>query len=238
VFEAARKAGVPRLVLTSSIATVGPPSSPGSLSTEADLPSPRALGSVYYATKWAIETEAKQACSRGLDVVILCPTGVVGELDVRVGTGFFLVGLATGQLRYYVDGRTNIVDADHLGLAQVLAAERGESGERYIVAGPNLTIAELLDQAADELGVPFQARRLPLRMAGWLSSLDEWRCSRRTPQTRPFMSREFVDMARYGTWVDGSRAATTLGLPEAPPLRVTLRKAIDWYKRYRYIPPS
>jgi dihydroflavonol-4-reductase len=236
VFDATRRAGAARCVLTSSITTVGPPAPPRTLTTEADPPLPRALRSVYYATKWAIEAEAQQAAQQGLDLVTICPTGIVGELDVRVGTGFLLVGLATRRMRWYVDGRINVVGADRVGQAHLLAAERGQSGHKYIVAGHNLTLYDLCREAADELGVPFDARRLPLRMAGWLSSLDEWRCARRVPQGRPFISREFVDMARFGCWVDGSAAVHALGLPEPPPLRATLRKAIDWYTRYRYIP--
>jgi dihydroflavonol-4-reductase len=234
-FRAAVRAKVERVVLTSSVSTVGAPSPPRTLSTEDDPMDRRAVGSVYYASKWAIEKEAEDAASRGLSVVTLCPTGILGELDVKAGTGFLLVGLGQRRLRYYVDGRTNVVDADFVARAHVAAAESRASGKRYIVAGHNLTIRDLLAQAAEEMSVPFEARRLPAWLAAPLSTLDEQRCARQLPRGRPILTREFVDMARFGHWVDGGAAVRDLGLPQPPPLRDTLRKAIAWYVRYRYI---
>ena len=235
--RAAMRAGVGRYVLTSSVATVGPPQSPRTLARAEDPIDPRALASVYYATKWTIEREVRDAEERGLDVVILCPTGVMGELDVKAGTGFLLVGVASRRLRFYVEGRTNIVDADTVAEAHLRAAERGKRGVRYLVAGHNVTIGGLLRRASDELGVPFHARRVPLFAARLWSSWDERRCARQVPPGRPMLSREFVDMARFGQWVDGSASAEALGLGPVPPLSDTLRKAIAWYVRHRYITP-
>jgi dihydroflavonol-4-reductase len=235
LFRTALRAKVDRVVLTSSVSTVGRPSPPRTLSTEDDPMDPRALASVYYASKWAIERQADDARARGLSIVTLCPTGIFGELDVKAGTGFLLVGLGQRRLRFYVDGRTNVVDADIVARAHVAAAESRAIGKRYIVAGHNTTIRELLTQAAEELSVPFEARCLPAWLAAPLSTLDERRCARKMPRARPLLTREFVDMARFGRWVDGSAAVRDLGLPESPPLRDTLRKAIAWYVRYRYI---
>jgi dihydroflavonol-4-reductase len=232
--RAAARAGVGRYVLTSSVATVGPPEPPRTLARAEDPMDPRALASVYYATKSTIEREARGAEQKGLDVVILCPTGVMGELDVKAGTGALLVGLATGRLKYYVEGFTNIVDADVVAEAHLRAAERGRRGARYLVAGHNVTIGGLLREAAHELGVALRARRLPLIVARWLSSLDERRCARQTPPGRPMLAREFIDMARFGHFVDGSASRKELGLGPEPPLSDTLQKAIGWYARHRY----
>jgi dihydroflavonol-4-reductase len=234
-FRAALHAGVERVVLTSSVATIGPPASPRSLSTEEDPMDPRARTSAYYASKWAIEQAAVRAGSEGLDIVTLCPTGVVGELDVKAGTGFLLVGIGSGKLRFYVDGHTNIVDADTVASAHLAAAGSGRTGARYIVGGHNVTFADLLALAAEELSVPLSARRLPAWVAAPLSTFDEWRSARRVPRGRPVLPREFVDMARFGRWVDTSAATRDLALPPPPPLRDTLRKAIAWYVRHGYI---
>lgn len=233
--SAAKRAGVERFVLTSSVATVGPPAPPRSLSCEEDLPSEKALRSVYFATKCAIEEEAAKAAQDGLDVVTLCPTGVVGELDVKAGTGFFLLGLASGKLRFFVDGRTNLVDAATVGLAHLRAAERGRSNGKYIIGGHNVTIGQLFEEAGSLLSISTLPRRLPLFLAEPLSSFDEWRCARRDPPGRPFIPREFIDMARHGRWVDTSRATQDLGLGVPPTLKEMLRVAIAWYAKFRYI---
>jgi dihydroflavonol-4-reductase len=236
--DAARAAGVQRYVLTSSVATVGPAAPGRALSDERDPMSREAAASVYFAVKQAIEQEALDAVRTGLDVVVTCPTGIVGELDVKAGTGFVIVALGNGLLPVYVQGRVNILDADQMAVGHVLAAERGRTGERYILAGHNTTIEDLLRTVCDELGVRFASWRLPLGVAEVLSTLSEMRCATLGGHRRPFIPREFVDMARHGVWVDASKAARELGMPMPVPLADTVRKACRWYERYRYIRPQ
>ncbi len=236
--EAALRAGVARYVLTSSVATCGPPAAGRALSNEEDSPDPRASRGVYHGVKVAIEAEVLEAVGRGLDAVVLCPTGVMGELDVKAGTGFVIVAMAHGRLRFYVDGRTNIVDADQMADAHVVAAERGRTGQRYLVAGENTTVRELLEIIATELGVSMDAQRLPAWLAGPLATMDERRCAAEPGRARSFLAREFVDIVRFGLWVDRGKAERELGIPDPVPLFETIRKARSWYERHRYLKPS
>ncbi len=232
--DAALRAGVQRFVLTSSVATVGPSRWPRDLSNESDPVAPRAACCVYHAVKIAIEYEVVASAARGLDVVVVCPTGILGALDVKAGTGFVVVALGNGLLPVYVDGRTNIVDADDMARAQVLAAERGRTGERYILAGHNTTVREVLELIADELDVALAAWRIPLAIAGALSTFDEMRCACAGRGSRPFLSREFVDIVRFGLWVDPAKAMRELELPPSTPLPQTVRKACTWFERHHY----
>ncbi len=234
--RAAMRAGVQRYVLTSSVATVGPPDFGRSHSVETDLVDPRAAECVYHAVKIAIEQEAQAACEQGLDVVTLCPSGIFGELDVKAGTGFLIVALGNGALPFYVEGKINVVDADYLARAHILAAERGRTGERYIVGSHNLFVGELLQRIAQSFEVPLRSRRLPIPIAGVLSTLSELRVRSENKGKRPFLAREFVDMARFGQWVDSSKARLELGLEEPEELQATLTKACDWYLRHNYVP--
>jgi dihydroflavonol-4-reductase len=236
--RAALRAGVARYVLSSSVATCGPPVPGRELSSEEDLPDPRASRCVYHGVKLAIEAEVIDGLERGLDAVVLCPTGVMGELDVKAGTGFVIVAMAHGRLRFYVDGRTNIVDADQMAAAHVAAAERGRTGQRYLVAGENTTVGELLQIIAAELGVSMEAQRLPTWLAGPLATMDERRCAAEPGRARSFLPREFVDIVRFGLWVDRSKAERELGIPAPIPLFETIRKARTWYERHRYFRPS
>ena len=232
--QAALDAGVRRYVLTSSVATIGPPPDGRPLADERDVLT-RPPG-VYHAVKLAIEDEVLRAQRRGLHVVVLCPSGVLGALDVKVGTGFLIVALGNGRLPFYVDGRINIVDAETVGHAHLAAALHGVSGERYIVGAHNVTLHALLDVVADELGVPLRALPLPGPLAAVLSTFDEMRCAARTPPLRPFLSRELVDVVRHGQWVSTEKATRALGLAPPPSLRDTVRAACRWYRRHRYLP--
>lgn len=233
--DAALRAGVDRYVLTSSVATVGPPGPGRELSDERDPVEPRSLRSVYYAVKATIEDEAMAARREGLDVVVLCPSAIFGELDVKAGTGFLVVALGNGALPFYVDGRTNVVDADDLARAHILAAERGRSGERYIVAGHNLRTGELVEDIAAALGVAPDAQPLPARLAGVVATLSEMRAHALRDGRRPLMAREMVDVVRFGRWVSTGKAGRELGLPAPTPLATTLDKACRWYVRHRYV---
>jgi dihydroflavonol-4-reductase len=233
--NAALRARVQRYVLTSSVATVGPPRDRRKLSNETDPVDPKARECVYHAVKIAIEQEVLAARNRGLDVVVLCPTGIMGPLDVKAGTGFVVVALGNGMMPLYVDGRTNIVDAEDMAVGHVAAAERGRTGERYILAGQNTSVRELLEVIADELQVPLHAWRIPSRIAAVLSTVDEMRCASKGGAARPFLAREFVDIVRFGLWVDASKASRDLGWTFETPLLKTVRNACSWYQRHRYL---
>lgn len=232
--EAALDAGVRRYVLTSSVATIGAPPDGRSLADERDvLEHPPA---VYHAVKLAIEDEARRAHRRGLDVVVLCPSGVLGALDVKAGTGFLVVALGNDRLPFYVDGKLNVVDAATVGHAHLAAALHGAPGARYIVGGHNVTLRTLLEVVADELGIPLRAARLPAAWAALLATFDEMRCAATKSSRRPFLSRELIDVVRHGQWVSHAKATQELGLPPPPTLVETVRAACRWYRRHRYLP--
>jgi len=233
--QAARKSGIGRYVLTSSIATVGPAREGRAMSNESDPMSAQAAECAYHGVKFAIEQEVLAASATGMDCVVVNPTGIFGELDVKAGTGFIIVAVGHGRLPFYADGRTNIVDADEMAQAHIAAAERGKSGQRYIAGGHNTTIRHFVECVADQLGVSLHSWRIPLWAAGAGALLDEMRCVGAPAATRLFLAREFVDMVRHGHWVDRSRSASELGLPEPAPLASTIRKACRWYERHGYL---
>lgn len=234
--NAARQAGVRRYVLTGTVATIGAPRGGRLLSDERDPIERRSLGCVYHAVKAAIQDEALEASGKGLDVVVLCPTAVFGELDVKAGTGFLTVAVGHGKLPFHVDGRVNVIDADDLARAHLLAAERGRRGELYIVGGHNTTVRALIDGIAATLSVDLRTMRLPTRLAGWLSTASELRSRASGGTKRPIFSRELVDVVRFGRWVDTSKAQRELGLPEPTPLATTLGKSCGFYVRHGYVP--
>jgi len=232
---AARRAGVKRFVFTGSIATVGPPRT-GDLSDERDPIDPRALGSVYHRVKLALEEEALGAHGDGLEVVVLLPTAIIGELDVKAGTGFLIVALANGALPFFVNGRINVVDADDLARAHVLAAERARGGERYIIGGHNLMVDELLERVASIVGVDTAPQRVPAWLGAAIATFSELRCAAARDGKRPLLARELVDVVRFGQWVQSDKARVELELPPPTSLATTLRKACSWYRRHRYVP--
>jgi dihydroflavonol-4-reductase len=228
---AARRAGVPRLVYTGSVVTVGRPED-GRLARETDGVAEVPDGSTYFAVKVAIERALFE--TTGVDIVHLLPTGCLGPYDHKVGTGFFVVGLATGALDVFVDGRTNLVDARDVAAAHVAAATRGQPGERYILGGHNVRVRELVAEMAAILDAEVPGCELSPEGALALATEEEERCVREGGKGRPKLSREIVDMILHGQHVDSVRAEKELGF-RARPLVDTIRASRDWYAANGYL---
>lgn len=230
--EAARAAGVGRFVYTGSVVTIGAPT-PGALGRETDGTSVAPPGSTYFEVKLALEAEALAA--RDIDVVVTCPTGCLGPYDHKVGTGSFVVGMATQGFDHWVDGNVNIVDVRDVARGHLLAAQAGRPGQRYILGGHNLTVGELIDRIASRFGLPRAPGPLDERDALAFALEEEARCLPR--RERPRLTREMVDVVTHGQFVDSSRAMTELGFV-ARPLDETLDASFDWYRRNGYIAPT
>jgi dihydroflavonol-4-reductase len=159
VLDAALRGGRRRIVHTSSCATCGPV--PGRPATERDLP-PRELTVPYKRTKLEGERLALAAARGGADVVVVNPTTPVGLGDVRpTPTGKMVADVARGRARAYLArSALNVVAVEDVALGHVLAFEHGQTGERYLLGGDDMTVREVFAVIAQAAGLP--APRLPV----------------------------------------------------------------------------
>jgi dihydroflavonol-4-reductase len=216
VLAAAARAGVRRVVHTSSCATCGP--IPGRAATEADAPPSWELAVPYKRTKLEAERLALSAARDGLEVVVVNPTTPVGPGDRGpTPTGKMVADVARGRARAYLWGAAlNVVAVEDVAAGHVLAFDRGRSGERYLLGGENLslrdvfaTVARAAGRTPPRFGVPWalaygaaRAGDAALRLVGREPSLlvvDEVRLAR-LPMT-------FDDAKARGELGYGSRPA-------------------------------
>ncbi len=239
VLSAARRAGVRRVVYTSSVTTIGwPAKGRGSRpANEADRWANPPRDSAYFMVKEAMEAEMLSAGGGGgPEVVAVCPTGCLGEYGYKSGTGFFILALAHGLLPYWVDGPVNIVYARDAADAHVEAADRGEPGSRYILGGHDVSAGLLMREAAKRLGVDPPSEEKPLLEAHASNLALEAECAR-TGKGRPVIPVEFLDMMRFGQPFDSSLARRMLGL-RTTPLKGILEKTIGWYEGNGFLKKS
>ena len=137
----AREAGVPRVVYTSSVATMG---FHGDAIVDEQTPvSEAAMIGHYKRSKWLAEQVAMEAARAGQQVVILNPTTPIGSLDTKpTPTGRIIVDFLNRNFPAYVDTGLNLVDVEEIARMHLVALERGMPGERYILGGENLTLKE------------------------------------------------------------------------------------------------
>ncbi|MBI3072175.1 MAG: NAD-dependent epimerase/dehydratase family protein [Deltaproteobacteria bacterium] len=233
VLEATRRAGVARFIYTGTVATVGRPREDRpAVETDGTAATPE--GSTYIAVKLAMEREIERASRSELDVITLLPTACIGPYDHKVGTGFFLVGLANGLLDVYVDGKINIVDARDVARAHVAAAEKRRRGERFIIGGTNIRVEELFRRVAERFEVAMPSRCLDPEAAIAFAIDEEARASSEKPPGRPKISREMVDLIIHGQFVDSEKAARELAFTVRP-LDETIAAAHAWYRANGYL---
>ncbi len=220
--RAAARAGVTRLVHTSSAATIGEP--PGTVGTEQTVHRGWYL-STYERTKTEGERAAVAAAREvGQDLVLVNPSSVQGPGRAG-GTGRFLLAFLDGRLKVFVPTVISLVDIDDCVTGHLLACERGAAGERYLLNGMTLPIERALALAADVAGVQARPRLVPRRVATVAAGLLErgFRLARRHPP----VCREMVRTLLHGHRYDGSRAERDLGLRYTEP-RETIRKTVAW----------
>ena len=158
LLTAALEAGAERIVYTSSVATLG--LVPGGSADEETRSSVDDMIGPYKRSKFMAEEVARGfARERGLPVVIVNPSTPVGPGDIKpTPTGRLIVEAARGQMPAFVDTGLNIVHVDDVAEGHLAAAEKGRIGERYILGGDNMALAETLSRKPGSL---LTLQRLP-----------------------------------------------------------------------------
>jgi dihydroflavonol-4-reductase len=220
--RAAARAGVGRLVHTSSAATLG--EAHGTVGRE-DSPHRGWYLSAYEQSKTEGERAALEvARAEGVDLVCVNPSSVQGPGRTR-GTGRILLALLDGRLKLFIDTRISLVDIGDCVAGHLLAAERGVAGERYVLNGMTLTSREAFDLLERVGDLPARPRIVPGAAARVAGAAVEG--AFRVAGRRPPLCREMVRTMLHGHAYDGSRAERELGLRYTAP-EETLGATVAW----------
>jgi dihydroflavonol-4-reductase len=220
--RAAARAGVQRVVLTSSAASLGEAS--GTVGSEASSHRGSYL-SFYERSKHEGERAAFEAADRaGVELVAVNPSSVQGPGRAS-GTGRILIAYLNGRLPAFLDTQISLVDIGDCVEGHLLGAERGVPGERYVLSGATLSSREALELVGEVSGVRRDVRFLPRRIAAAAAAVVE--AAFRVRGRQPPVCREMVRTLAHGHRYDGSRAERELGLRYTP-VAETFRRTIEW----------
>ena len=164
VLEEALRAGVERVVHTSSVAAIGP-AERGSTADERQPFLAGGLDVPYVHAKREAEAEALRFAAAGLPLVIVNPAHVFGAGDLYRSSTELVLRFLRRQIPAYVDGALNIVDAEDVARGHLLAEEHGRPGERYILGNRNFTLDRLLADLGRISGVAPPPLKLPFQAA-------------------------------------------------------------------------
>ncbi len=231
VLRAAMACGVRRVVFTSSAGALGVPERAGERIDETHPFNQPPERFPYGYSKVLAEQEVQAAVAAGLDAVIVNPVGVMGQRDVYFVGGEILRQASKGRLLAVPPGGMNFVSARAVGLGHVLAAERGLSGERYILAGDNVTYLELGHLVAEVVGCRPPRYILPPR---WIEPLATVLDGLKRLGVNPGMEGDQLRLGAFNLYFDGSKAERELGFPHVP-LRAAIEEAWTWYRAHHLL---
>ncbi len=229
LLEAARDAQVPRIVYTSSVATLGIPGDgrPGDENTAVALSD---MIGHYKRSKFLAEALVRELAGEGLPVVIVNPSTPIGPRDIKpTPTGRIVRDAIAGRLPAYVDTGLNVVHVDDVAEGHWLALRNGKVGERYILGGENLSLRELLSEIADIAGRAPPRWQLPHGVVMPVAYMAQaWA---RMTGTRPIATVEEVRMSKKHMFFSSAKAERELGYASRP-ARLALEDAVSWFRQH------
>lgn len=232
VLRAAADCGVRRTVYTSTVGALGLPAA-GEVADERTPAQLESMTGPYKKSKFLAERVAHEWAGRGLAVVIVNPSAPVGDGDVKpTATGQMIVDFLAGRMTATVDTGLNLIDVRDVAVGHLLAAEKGRSGERYILGNENLTLEQILAKLSLIAGRPAPRLRLPHWVPLTVAALDTWRA--RLFGGSPRVALDAVRLSRYRMFFDASKAVRELGLPQTP-VDEALRRAVEWFRGHGYV---
>jgi dihydroflavonol-4-reductase len=233
VMEEAMRAGVERVIYTSSVATLALRSDGTPADESISLSEQEGVGA-YKRSKIAAEHLVRAlVAEQGLPAIIVNPSTPIGPGDMRpTPTGRIVVAAACGHIPAFVETGLNLVHVDDVALGHIAALHRGRIGERYILGGQNVPFSQMLCDIAELVG-----RRGPRLRLPWYSTLPiacaaeamAWVTGR-----EPLTTLEGVRLAKHRMFFCSAKAEQQLAV-RARPYAEALRDAVRWFYDAGYL---
>ncbi len=230
--NAALEQGVEKVVYTSSIAAIGchGKDNPANENSKFNL---MKSGEHYCISKYLGEIEARKFCDRGLPVVIVNPSMVIGVRDAKpTPSGQMILDVLNKRMPGYIDCGMNLVDVEDVARGHILAANKGKVGERYLLGNQNISQGDYFKLIGEVAGIEPPKLQFPRTAVLALSYVYQTISSitKKPPVVTPAVVRS---NSQYW-YFDCSKAVNELGLPQTP-VRTTIEKAINWFRENGYV---
>jgi dihydroflavonol-4-reductase len=233
VMDEALRAGVERVVYTSSVATLALRADGSPADESIGAPEHSAIGA-YKRSKIAAERLVlAMIADQGLPAVIVNPSAPVGPRDVRpTPTGRLILEAAAGRVPAFVDTGLNLVHVDDVASGHLAALRRGRIGERYILGGHNVLLSQMLHDVAQIMG-----RRGPWLHVPWYAALPAACAAEATAcitRREPLVTLAGVRLARRRMFFTFAKAESELGF-RARSYCEALYDAVQWFHHAGYL---
>ncbi len=227
MLAAAQKARLRRFVYTSSIHAIQ--RAPHGTTIDESLPyDPHNPYGAYDTSKAQASMLVQEAAKNGLNAVLVCPTGVIGPYDFRVSLlGAWFLSYWKHKPVQYFEGGYDYVDVRDVASGMIAAAEKGRSGESYLLSGGYMSNDDLAKLGRQLVGGTYRLLKLPLGLIQFLAHLlpHYYRLSKKSPLLTPYS----VEVLQSNAAISHAKATRELGY-QPRSLKDSLRDALLWFK--------
>jgi dihydroflavonol-4-reductase len=233
LMSAALRAGVERIVYTSSVATLKSRLDGGASDETFRLDPQAAIGAYKYSKVVAERVVEAMVAEHNLPAVMVNPSTPIGPRDVRpTPTGRIIVEAAAGRMPAYVDTGLNLVHVEDVAAGHLAALEKGRCGERYILGGENVLLGDMLREIARQVGRPPPRLRLPRRLIFPIAYAAE--AIAYFSGREPFVTTTGLRLAKDRMFFTSAKAERELGY-QARPYGEAIADAIAWFREHNYL---
>ncbi|MBI5460274.1 SDR family oxidoreductase [Methanobacterium sp.] len=232
VVEACLKNNVDRLIYTSSVHALKEPPH-GTQIDETCFYEPEYSRGGYDRTKAQASLEVLEGVKKGLDSVIVCPSGIIGPCDYNVSQmGQLILKYMNGNMKAYIDGAYDFVDVRDVAEGLILACRRGKAGGTYILSGEKITVQELMFTLEEITGVKRPWLKVPHWMAnaaGKITSLYY-----RNSKSKPLFTSYSTEVLVSNCNINNFKARKELGY-DPRPIKESLKDSVEWFKNNSHV---
>jgi dihydroflavonol-4-reductase len=233
LMQAAQRAGVERIVYTSSVATLQ--ARPHGVPSDETFPldGKDAVGAYKYSKVAAERLVEEMVAKQNLPAVIVNPSTPIGPGDIRpTPTGRIIIEAAAGRMPCFVDTGLNFAHVDDVAAGHLAALHKGRIGERYILGGQNVLLGELLAEIARVTGRSPPKIRLPRRLIFPIAYGAE--AIAHFTGREPFVTVTGLKLAKHRMFFTSAKAERELAY-RARPYGEAVADAVAWFRNYGYL---
>jgi dihydroflavonol-4-reductase len=229
IMAAALRAGVSRVVYTSSVATLKLNSEGRPVDETSPATPEQAIGAYKKSKTIAERVVQTMVSAQGLPAVIVSPSTPIGPRDIKpTPTGRVIVEAASGRMPGYVDTGLNLVHVEDVAAGHLAAMDKGRIGERYILGGQDAPFGQFLAEICQRAGRRPPSLEIPRAPLFPLALAAEFFA--KFTGKEPFVTMDALRMAKYRMYFSSAKAEAELGYSARPYTRA-LDDALAWFRQ-------
>jgi len=227
VVDACLKNNVKRLVYASSVHALKEPPHGTAIDETCGYDAECTMGS-YGKSKTLASLEVLEGINKGINAVLVCPSGVIGPYDYRVSQmGQLFINFMKGNLKAGVDGAYDFVDVRDVAEGLILACEKGKCGESYVLSGEQISVRDLFFELEKITGMNAPSLKIPLWIVKCVSKVSP--LYYKFTNKEPLFTSYSIDVLSSNSKISCVKACKRINYSPRP-IKKSIKDSVEWIK--------